>query len=106
MNRITLLFLLIGYLFCVNVLDFALFGIDKKRSRQSTKHFHRSRIEEATLIWLAIFGGSVGAILGMYVFHHKTRHKKFTILLPLILLAQVALAWYVYYQSTLIMPWE
>ena len=52
------------------------------------------RVPEKTLFLLAILGGSVGAILGMRVWHHKTRHWYFKYGLPAILLAQLALAWY------------
>ena len=50
-----------------------------------------SRISEATLLMLAVIGGSIGALLGMKIWHHKTMHKKFKFGLPLILLAQIAL---------------
>ena len=50
-----------------------------------------SRISEVTLLMLAVIGGSIGALLGMKIWHHKTMHKKFKFGLPLILLAQIAL---------------
>ena len=50
-----------------------------------------SRISEATLLMLAVIGGSIGALRGMKIWHHKTMHKKFKFGLPLILLAQIAL---------------
>ena len=53
------------------------------------------RISEKTLIIAAAIGGSIGALLAMNMFHHKTQHKKFTIGIPLILMAQIALAVYV-----------
>ena len=70
----------------VNVISFALFGADKRRARKE-----RWRIPEKTLFAFALLGGCTGAILGMKVFHHKTRHKRFTIGLPLIFLLQTAL---------------
>ena len=78
----TILYLFIG----INVLTFFVYGIDKWRAKQG-----RWRISEATLLMLAVIGGSLGAILGMRIWHHKTMHKKFKYGLPLILLAQVAL---------------
>ena len=72
------------YLLVVNVLTFFIYGDDKARARRGAW-----RISERTLILMALFGGSVGALFGMSVFHHKTRHKKFTIGVPLILALQV-----------------
>lgn len=82
---------LIYYLLGINLLTFLLFGIDKWKAKRD-----RLRIPEATLLTLAVLGGSIGALLGMAVFHHKTKHKKFTIGIPLILLAQIALAYFIY----------
>jgi uncharacterized membrane protein YsdA (DUF1294 family) len=78
----TIIYLLIG----INVLTFFVYGIDKWRAKQG-----RWRISEATLLMLAVIGGSIGALLGMRIWHHKTMHKKFKYGLPLILLAQIAL---------------
>ena len=78
----TILYLFIG----INVLTFFVYGIDKWRAKQG-----RWRISEATLLMLAVIGGSIGALLGMRIWHHKTMHKKFKYGLPLILLAQIAL---------------
>ena len=82
---------IIYYLLGINLLTFLLYGIDKGKAQQG-----KWRIPEATLLTLAVLGGSVGALLGMAVFHHKTKHKKFVIGLPLILLAQIALAYFIY----------
>ena len=70
----------------INVLTFFVYGIDKWKAKRS-----QWRIPEATLLLLAVLGGSVGAILGMKVWHHKTLHKKFKYGLPLILVAQTEL---------------
>ncbi len=75
------------YLLFINILAFVLFCTDKFRAQNG-----RWRISERTLFLSAILGGSVGAILGMKIFRHKTKHKRFAIGLPLILAAQVALA--------------
>ena len=78
----TILLILIG----INVLTFLVYGIDKWKAKQG-----RWRISEATLLMLAVIGGSIGALLGMQVWRHKTMHKKFKYGLPLILLAQIVL---------------
>ena len=74
------------YLVAINVVTFFLYGIDKWKAKRS-----KWRIPEATLLGLAVIGGSIGAWLGMKVWHHKTQHKKFKYGLPLILLAQIVL---------------
>ena len=79
---------LIYYLLGINLLTFFIYGIDKWKAKRD-----KWRVPEATLLMLAALGGSVGALLGMSVFHHKTKHKKFLIGVPLILLAQFALAY-------------
>ena len=75
------------YLALVNVLAFVLFGIDKYKAQHD-----RWRIREATLIGIAVIGGSVGAWLGMLLWHHKTQHLKFRFGLPLILLLHLLVA--------------
>ena len=93
---------LLYYLIVINVLTFVVYGIDKWRStsgrltptgRKKAKKSKR-RIRETTLLGLAVFGGSIGAYLGMQVWHHKTLHKKFKYGLPLILLAQIAFIYF------------
>lgn len=79
---------LIYYLLGINLLTFFIYGIDKWKAKRN-----KWRVPEATLLMLAALGGSVGALLGMFVFHHKTKHKKFLIGVPLILLAQLVLAY-------------
>ncbi|MBR3093754.1 MAG: DUF1294 domain-containing protein [Bacteroidaceae bacterium] len=78
--------ILIIYLIAINVVTFIVYGIDKMKAKRS-----KWRIPEATLLGLAVIGGSVGAWLGMKVWHHKTLHKKFKYGIPLILIAQIAL---------------
>ena len=78
------------YLIAVNALSFAVYGWDKARSKVQGAR----RVPEKTLFLLALLGGSVGAVAGMRVWHHKTRHWYFKYGLPAILLAQLALAWY------------
>ena len=74
------------YLGAVNIIGFLIMGIDKLKARK-----RGFRIPEATLFLVALMGGSIGSLLGMSVFRHKTRHLKFTIGMPLILLFQIAL---------------
>lgn len=76
-----------SYLVLINLIAFALMAADKRRARK-----HRWRIPEHTLFAAALLGGSVGAILGMYLCHHKTRHWYFVVGMPLILLLQLVLA--------------
>ncbi len=82
-----IIYSVIIYLIIINIVAFAVYGADKKRAEM-----HRFRISESCLIWLAVLGGSVGALEGMKVFHHKTRHRKFAIGIPVILFIQMALA--------------
>ena len=75
------------YLLVINVATFLTFGIDKWKARNN-----RWRLREAALLGLALLGGSIGAWLGMRVWHHKTLHRKFKYGVPLILLVQIAIA--------------
>ncbi|MBQ9927011.1 MAG: DUF1294 domain-containing protein [Lachnospiraceae bacterium] len=84
MNVITLL---TAYFVTVNIIGFALMGIDKYKAKKRA-----FRIPEATLFIVALIGGSIGSILGMYAFRHKTRHRSFVYGMPAILVLQVILA--------------
>lgn len=75
------------YLFLVNAVAFFLMLADKAKAKKK-----KWRIPEATLIGSAIIGGSIGALAGMYTFRHKTKHPKFTVGIPVILVLQVAAA--------------
>lgn len=75
------------YFLLINAAGFLLMLIDKWKAKHN-----RWRIPEATLMWVAALGGSVGSLLGMYTVRHKTKHPKFTVGIPLILVAQIALA--------------
>ena len=77
---------IVYYLIALNIVTFFVYGIDKWKAKQGSW-----RISEATLLTLAIIGGSIGALLGLKIWHHKTMHKKFKYGLPLILLAQISL---------------
>lgn len=75
------------YLLLINALAFALMLADKHKARKN-----RWRIPERTLMMTAALGGSVGALIGMYLFRHKTKHPKFTIGIPAILILQALAA--------------
>ena len=75
------------YLVVINVMTFLTFGIDKWKAKKS-----KWRIREAALLTLALLGGSVGAWLGMKVWHHKTLHKKFRYGIPAIFILQLIVA--------------
>ena len=77
--------LILVYLAVITVVTFLVYGIDKWKAQHN-----RWRIPESALLGLAAIGGSVGAWLGMQVWHHKTQHKKFQYGVPAILAAQVA----------------
>ena len=79
------------YLAAVNLVTFVMYGIDKYKAKKA-----KWRIPEATLLLMAAIGGSIGAWVGMQVWHHKTLHKKFKYGVPVIFLLQVALTFYLY----------
>ncbi|MBQ8358361.1 MAG: DUF1294 domain-containing protein [Oscillospiraceae bacterium] len=79
--------MLIGYLLLINAVAFVLMLADKQKARKK-----KWRIPESTLIASAVIGGSLGALAGMYIFRHKTKHPKFTIGIPVILVIQIIIA--------------
>ena len=81
--------IILGYLLAINIATFFLYGIDKYKAKKG-----RWRISEATLLLIAVVGGSIGAWAGMRLWHHKTMHKKFKYGIPVIIILQVALAVY------------
>lgn len=82
--------LILIYFLAINVFAFFLYGIDKWKAKRS-----KWRIPEMTLLSIAVIGGSVGAWIGMKVWHHKTMHKKFKYGIPLILFAQIAIVLFI-----------
>lgn len=74
------------YLLSVNLLGFIIMWIDKFRAKNQSW-----RVPESNLFLVAVIGGSIGSIAGMYVFHHKTKHLSFIIGMPAILIIQIAL---------------
>jgi uncharacterized membrane protein YsdA (DUF1294 family) len=83
MNAISLLIL---YFIIINLVSFVVMGLDKHKAQK-----RQWRIPESTLFVLALIGGSVGSILGMRIFHHKTRHWYFVYGMPAILIVQIIL---------------
>ena len=79
--------LVLLYLIIINAASFLLMLVDKRKAKRGMW-----RIPEATLMGIAAIGGSLGSLAGMYCFRHKTRHIKFTLGIPLILIAQILLA--------------
>ncbi len=87
--------LLLYYLLALNLLTFAIYGIDKWKATR-----RQWRAPEATLLLLALLGGSPAALLAVRTFHHKTLHKKFRYGLPLIFLVQLAVAALLLFKTT------
>ena len=100
----------IVYLVLVNLVSFVLFAVDKHRAQYNGEvpklnrrrtppggkkkiYTEKRRIPEKTLLGVAAVGGSIGAIAGMWIFHHKTRHWYFVWGLPAIVVLQVLIAW-------------
>ena len=81
---------LIIYLAAVNVVTFFMYGIDKLKAKRS-----KWRISEAALLWMAVIGGSIGAWMGIKIWHHKTMHKKFKYGVPAIIILQIAAIVYI-----------
>lgn len=79
--------ILIIYLIIINIVGFIIMGVDKKKAIKGAW-----RIPEKTFFIISAVGGSVGSLLGMFIFRHKTKHWYFVVFIPLILIAQVVIA--------------
>ena len=79
--------LILLYLLIVNAIAFTLMLADKRMAQKNLW-----RIPESTLLTIALLGGSIGSLVGMYLVRHKTKHLKFTLGIPLILIGQILLA--------------
>lgn len=93
MNDHSYLHIALLYLAVINVVTFFMYGIDKWKAKKS-----KWRIRETALLGFAVLGGSIGAWLGMKVWHHKTLHKKFKYGVPAIIIVQLALIGYILYR--------
>lgn len=82
----TVILVITAYIVIMNLVAFCLMGIDKRKAIKGA-----FRIPEATLFIVALIGGSIGSILGMYTFRHKTRHFSFVYGMPAILILQILL---------------
>ncbi len=93
MTTLKLLHIVLIYLAVINVVTFFMFGNDKWKAKKS-----KWRVRETALLGLAVLGGSIGAWLGMKVWHHKTLHKKFKYGIPVIIIIQLVLSVYLIYE--------
>ena len=84
------------YLVATNVITFFVYGLDKLKAKNAKR-----RIRESSLLALAVLGGSVGAFMGMRIWHHKTQHLKFKYGIPIIFLLQLILGFYLFATNTL-----
>jgi uncharacterized membrane protein YsdA (DUF1294 family) len=82
-------YILIGYLIAVNLLGFAVCAADKRAAVKHTR-----RVRERTLFTVAFLGGALGIWLSMLTFHHKTRKLKFMVFMPVAVMTQAAIAYY------------
>lgn len=82
---------IIIYVCVVNVIAFLMYGLDKVKAKR-----RQWRIPESTLLGVAVIGGSIGAFLGMQIFHHKTKKPKFYIGVPVIFILQVIGIWVIF----------
>lgn len=92
MNFLSVTTFLLLYVGVMNLIGFLIMGVDKHKAKKRA-----FRIPEATLFLVAIMGGSIGSIIGMYVFRHKTRHRSFTVGMPIILGLQIILVLFLYF---------
>ncbi len=93
MKELSLLHIVLIYLVIINVVTFFMYGVDKWKARKS-----KWRIRETALLGLAVLGGSIGAWLGMKIWHHKTLHKKFKYGVPATIIIQLSLIGYLLYK--------
>jgi len=87
-----LFFFLLIYVLIINIVSFAIYGIDKRKAVEG-----KWRIPEATLLFTGFIGGAVGSFIGMKVFRHKTQKPKFRILVPVFILLNIAVIVFVFW---------
>jgi len=87
---------LLGYLLLLNIISLIIMFHDKNNAKN-----HKWRVSEATLLTISFLGGSIGILMGMYIFRHKTNHLKFTLGVPFILLLNLVL--YVFFYTYILM---
>ena len=86
-------YLITYYILAINVITFVIYGIDKLKAKKG-----KWRTPEACLLGLAVIGGSIGAYLGIKLWHHKTLHKKFKYGIPGIIILQIACIYLVWFR--------
>ena len=91
-----LIFIILIYLVFINIITCIVFGVDKRKAKKG-----KWRVPEAALILLSVIGGSIGALIGMHLFHHKTRKAKFKVGVPVILILQIILVIFIVYIAIL-----
>lgn len=90
-SRLSAIQSFIIYLIIINVIAFLAMWIDKRKAEKG-----KWRISETTLLLLGVLGGSIGGMIGMYTFRHKTKKKRFTIGMPAILIIEI-LIYFIYF---------
>ena len=85
-KRGTLMKYILLYYLIINTFTFLLYRMDKQKAKKN-----KYRISEKTLLFSSFFGGGLGALSGMLIFHHKTKHKKFIFLVPISILLHIGL---------------
>jgi len=88
--------IVVGYLILINIAGFLMMRADKRRAVR-----HKWRIRERSLFLCAAIGGSAGSWIGMYVFRHKTKHLRFVLGIPAILVLQIAVVFLLIRQAVL-----
>lgn len=84
------IFILIGYIIIINIISFFTMFYDKRKAK-----YHDFRISENTLFMLSILLGGIGTYAGMYTFRHKTKHLKFTIGIPIVIILNIVSVYYI-----------
>lgn len=85
------LYILIGYIIIINIISFFIMLYDKKQAI-----YHNFRISEKTIFIVSLLLGGIGTYVGMYVFRHKTKHLKFTIGIPIVIILNIISVFYIF----------
>lgn len=85
------IYILIGYIIIINIISFFIMLYDKKQAI-----YHNFRISEKTIFIVSLLLGGIGTYVGMYVFRHKTKHLKFTISIPIVIILNIISIFYIF----------
>lgn len=85
------IYILIGYIIIINIISFFIMLYDKRQAI-----YHNFRISEKTIFIVSLLLGGIGTYVGMYVFRHKTKHLKFTIGIPIIIILNIISVFYIF----------